>query len=240
MEVELVMAEFGPNRRNAGSAELPEKRLSPTLPTMLKYFPNLKLTLYSDQNLIAETKTVQESTLRFVKPIGKLHPRQNWRSSSYYKVFGLLASTKEVAIAMDSDFFVCSGEAKRIISLTRRFGVCVVSNPRYLVKVDTLVGADSDRKFDESGGYGFAVNCGVMSFNRSCSKARKFLELYGKIRWKTGRGTVAFWRAQWESGFEFQPYVLPPQWNVCEEHCGIGNEVILHAGHQKIREYYKI
>jgi hypothetical protein len=151
-----------------------------------------------------------------------------------------MKSTSRISIAMDSDFYVYSPNVKYIIPLTEKFGLCTPLNPRYTVRKDTLVGADSDKKLDDSGGFGLAVNTGIVSFYRDNSKARKFLEAYCKRRKVEGRGTISFWRTMWDFANEYTPYILPPQWNVCREHCGIGDEIILHIGHKQVRKYYKI
>jgi len=46
------------------------------------------------------------------------------------------------------------------------------------------------------------------------------------------------WRAVYQT--EVAPYILPPQWCVCAENVGIGNEIILHIGHDKVREFYGV
>lgn len=245
MSIELIIAEFGSVRKNAGDARFRNgDRLNPTLETMMKFFPDLSLTIYTDQeewvSLPKKISNIGKIVIRFVPQIGKLHQRQPWRSSSFYKIIGLLDAEEEIAIAMDADFHVLNEQVLKLFVLTKKFGCCVAMNPRYLVKVDTAIGNDSDRKLDESGGMGLAINGGVMSFNTKSEKARRFLRLYAKKRLETGRGTVAFWRAQWESGEVYQPYILPPQWNVCKEHIGIRNEIILHMGHKDVKKYYKI
>jgi len=232
------MAEFGQGRANCGNTDLRKYgRLDPTLTTMLKFFPDLKLTVYTDHNMKI---TYNNSEVRVVKPLSVGHPRSNWRSSSYYKHYGLLQASNDIAVAMDADFHVASENVKYIVPLTKRFGVCIPLNPRYIVRKDTLIGTDSDKKLDETGGYGTAINAGVISFHTTNNKARKFLELYCNRRKVEGRGTVSFWRATWDSGYGFNPYILPPQWCVCREHVGIGDEIILHIGHKEVKDYYAI
>jgi hypothetical protein len=238
--INLVMAEFGRARKNAGGSKLnPVWRLEPTLSTMLKFFPDLYLTIYTDQDI--KVRYPPETVIKKVPLIGDpKHPRAPWRSSSYWKHFGLLESPHIFSVAMDSDLYVYSSDVKRLSILTKRFGLCLPMNPRLLVRVDTMVGADSDRELDETGGTGFAVNLGVMSFWRDHAPARRFLEAYCKRRKVEGRSTVSMWRTIWESGSHFHPYMLPIQWCVCKKDVGVGDEIILHAGHQAVREYYKV
>jgi hypothetical protein len=52
------------------------------------------------------------------------------------------------------------------------------------------------------------------------------------------RGPVNMWRAVYQAGFF--PCLLPSQWCVCAEDVGIEEPVILHIGHEKVRDYYGI
>ena len=113
-------------------------------------------------------------------------------------------------------------------------------NPRFTVRKDTLVGADSDKQLDETGGFGLSINAGLCSFDRNNAKAREFLRMFCERRKVEGRGTVSFWRTMWDKTNDFHPAILPPQWCVCREHVGIGDEIILHAGHKEVKEFYKI
>ena len=182
MSINLIMAEFGKRRRNTGDASLGSYgRFDPTLKTMLQFFPDLFLTIYTDQDI--EVNYPPETSIRKVPPIGdQKHPRAPWRSSSYWKHYGLLESPHQFSIAMDADLYVYSSDVKKLPILTENFGLCLPMNPRLLVRVDTLVGADSDRELDETGGTGFAVNLGMMSFWRDHAPARRFLSAYCKRR----------------------------------------------------------
>lgn len=246
--INLIMSEFGRKRRNSGDANLSKHdRFNPTLKTMLRYFPEIKLTIYTDllcedMSLSKPWYSLSNSNIEIIRPIvpfDSSHPRYGWRASSYFRAYGLANSEHKIAIAADADLYVLSDAVKMIIPLVERFGVCFPLNPRFLVKTDTLVGADSDKVLDETGGYGLAVNNGFMAADPTNSKAFQFLELYMKHRKQTGRGTIALWRATYESGHNFNPYVLPPQWCVCKKHAGIGDEIVLHVGHKKVQDFYK-
>jgi hypothetical protein len=58
------------------------------------------------------------------------------------------------------------------------------------------------------------------------------------MRQRPIRGPTAMWRAIWRSNKN--PYMLPPQWCVCQENCGVGNEIMLHVGHEKVKQYYGV
>jgi len=231
------MSEFGKNRNNCGDSDLTTfKRFDPTLTTMLKYFPDLKLTVYTDFDIDKLHDNME--VIKLESPMCSIkHPRYGWRNSSYYRTYGLLNSNYDIAIAMDSDLHVMSEDVKKIEMLTKRFGVCIIPNSRNLVRTDTLVGADSDGKLDETNGVGYATNNGFMSLYTKNKKAKEFVKSYMDIRKGMGRGTVALWKAIWNS--DFNPYMLPPQWCVCRNYCGIGDEIILHVGHDKVKNHYK-
>ena len=58
------------------------------------------------------------------------------------------------------------------------------------------------------------------------------------------RGPLAMWRASWKSGVN--PYMLPLQWCVCPPHHGeanlllneTGNEIMIHVGHDIVKNFY--
>jgi DNA-binding transcriptional LysR family regulator len=155
----------------------------------------------------------------------------------YYQLRHLLESQSDVAIAFDADLRIVSPDVKALPLFAERFGMALPANPRMLVRVDTLIGAYSDRELDETNGTGYAVNNGVLAFSTRHTAARRTLEAAaGIIRRSAIRAPLALWRACWQTGFS--PYLLPPQWCVCQEHVGIGNEIILHVGHEKVARYY--
>ena len=51
------------------------------------------------------------------------------------------------------------------------------------------------------------------------------------------RASLVMWKSAWETGIF--PYILPKQCCLCDGNEGLGEEVILHVGHEKIKEYYK-
>jgi len=84
----LIMCEFGEERKNAGGAELPEQRLEPTLSSTLKYFPDLRLTIYTDCLKEFDTGSIP-TEVKTVSPIfDKEHPRYGWRCANYYRAVG--------------------------------------------------------------------------------------------------------------------------------------------------------
>ncbi len=246
-KVNLVMAEFGSKRQNSNqstfeSLNVGRNKFNPSLDSFLSHFSNfpdidLSVTIYTDQDY-----KIDDPMVRFLKKqpfYDSSHPRFGWRCNDYYKVLALLESDADIAISLDSDMMIVSPEVKTIIPITQKFGVTLPINPRMLVKYDGNIGQDgcTTRTYDESNGNGLSTNMSPISFDTKNDRARKLLEEYCNQMIKDPvRGPLAMWRAQWESGVN--PYVLPVQWCVCNQDCGIGNEIMLHLGNQPVIDYY--
>jgi hypothetical protein len=225
LTVELILAQF------AAFAS----QVQPSLDSFKKHFPEASVTLYTDGDQIAVERI--DSIKRVRPPFAENHERYAWRSNDFYKVTGLLESQADIAIAVDCDMLFVSSDARALIPLTQRFGLCLPANPRLLVKTDTLIGTDSDGKLDDTLGCGFAFNATPIAFSRQHTAARKLLEQSRREMMSNPvRGPLALWRAAWTCGFA--PYLLPFQWCVCHEHVGIGDEIILHMGHESVRIFY--
>lgn len=172
-------------------------------------------------------------------PFDPNHPRYGWRMNDYWQMRGLLESPADIAIALDADMQIVSHDVRTIIPLVKKFGLCLTVNPRNLVRVDTLVGADSDQKLDETNGTGYALNSALIAFDTSNARARELLkEAASQMEINPVRAPLAYWRAIYKTGFF--PCLLPPQWCVCGGDEGIGNEIILHIGHESIRNHYGV
>ena len=193
----------------------------PNTDNIKKYFPNATISVYTDlPNIVKED-----------------HPRYGWIMNDYWKVKKILQSKAQIAIAMDGDLFIVNKDVEKIIPLVKKFGICLLANPRKLVRVDTLIGAGSDKQLDETNGTGYALNGAVVAVDITNVRVRRLLEKFCEIMEKTPlRAPLVWWRAIWETGIN--PYILPPNWCVCEEDVGIDNEIILHIGHEKVKEYY--
>jgi hypothetical protein len=225
--IEVILAQFGSRA----------EQVEPSLTSFTTYFPQASVTLYTDRTLGCSPRNV---TIRRVRPpFSAQHDRYGWHCSDLYKVRGLLQSPADLAIAVDCDMYIVSDEVRTIVPLTQRFGLCLPANPRLLVKVDTTTGADTDGLLDVTRGCGFAVNSSPIAFATRHRGARKLLQSFvGEMERNPVRAPLALWRACWAS--RFTPYLLPFQWCVCQEHVGIGNEIILHSGHAAVRQFYKL
>ena len=159
--------------------------------------------------------------------------RKGWRMNDFYKVQMLLESKEEVAVSFDGDMFILNDNFYQIEDLAKRFGLCLPVNPRYTVELDARIGADGD----SCRSYAHAVNMSPIAFHTKNNRARKMLQAYCQfMQEEPHRGTLVMWKAIYHTGF--MPSLLPPQWCVCREHIGVGDEIILHIGHDEVRDHY--
>jgi hypothetical protein len=210
---EIIFAEFGATK------------FSPDIDGIQRHFPEATITYLNEH--------------RVRGPFYESDQRWGNRMNDYWKVRGILESKADVAICMDADTRIVSDKVRALFPLVRQFGLCLPANPRRLVMVDTAMGADSDQKLDESLGFGHAFNMTPIAVAHGCGyeKEREVLNEYLRIMETAPvRGPLAMWRACYNTGFF--PCLLPAQWCVCAEDVGCGNEVILHVGHDKVREHY--
>lgn len=164
-------------------------------------------------------------------------PYWGYYQNDYWKVKLLLESKADIAICFDADIKIVRDEVRTIIPLVKKFGFCLPANPRKLVKIDTEIGSHSDRQLDDTLGMAYALNMTPIAFNTKDIMARGVLDVYCDLMLSNPvRGPLNMWRAIYQVGV--YPCLLPPQWCVCAEDVGIGNEIILHIGHEKVRNYY--
>lgn len=241
--IELVMSEFGHARLNAGGGQLSQfDRLNPTLDSFRKIFPKASVTLFTDQDLSIG------GAVRVVKvspPFSRDEHRYGWRAHDYYQAVGMLESSADIAIAMDSDMLIVSEGFRVIVELADIFGLAVPINPRLLQKIDGGIGTDStyDAASDRTMGLGMSYNLTPIAFSTRHKIARTLLERYSeKLRLYPGRGAVHLVNASYEIGY--QPCILPPQWCVCSprelDSKHIWREAIaLHVGHKDVLPRWK-
>lgn len=210
MTIEFIMAEFySKNRVNVDN--------------ILAYFPEASIRVYKDDN----TPFLFDSR----------HPRAGWRMNDYQKFAGILESKADIAIAIDADMEMVSSKVRTIIPLIQKFGFCVPASSRRLVSHDTMIGADSDKQLDETLGTGHTMCTAFIAADPKDICVRKCLfEAREMMKENPLRGPLVLWRAIWKTGI--YPYILPQQWCVCEDDIGIGNEIILHVGHEKVWKHY--
>ncbi|MFA5075665.1 MAG: hypothetical protein WC436_06210, partial [Candidatus Babeliales bacterium] len=211
VKIELIFAEFG------------ERACPVNRKHFQTYFPDAEIVEISEEG----RKYIGDPT----------HPRFGWRMNDYHKVCGLVKSAADIAISFDADMRIVSDQVKSIIDLVSTFGLCLPISPRRLVRVDNTIGQDGQVLMEDAVRFMHAVNCGIIALDKSNERAMFCAKTFLRIMERTPmRGPVAWAKAFYIT--EFSPCLLPAQWCVCAEDAGCGNEIVLHAGHQKVREHY--
>ena len=86
MSLEIICAEFGP-RKNNNNLEFRMPRLDPTYTNVKNYFPDAKITLYTDRPEIANDYPDVNLHLVDVEkdtPFSKNHPYWGWFCCDYF------------------------------------------------------------------------------------------------------------------------------------------------------------
>ena len=167
--VTLILAQFGPEAEN----------LNPTLSGMRKYFPVLRVVLYTDEDQ-GQREAHNLDELIVVEETFPRGPRYGNRMNDYWKVRGLLEQSGEVRIAMDTDMLITSSRVTALTDLTKRFGLCLPANPRLLVSEDARIGTDGGELVEPGLRAMHAVNMSPIAFSkfRASGAAEKCLEYY--------------------------------------------------------------
>jgi hypothetical protein len=246
--VEIIFAEFGPNRGDHGGVKFGNDRLDPSYHTFKKYFPNASIKVYTD--IPDNFKKYAELDSKFsIKKIdisnyeflNNNHPRAGYRCSDYFRVVGMLESNYEYAIYTDSDMFVCSHDVTQGILLSDTYGLCVPANPRLLFEKDIILGVDAPESNTEIFKKGInytkmhSFNAAPLFFSTKHVNARSMLEKYCQLFEKNPmRGPSCLNLASITS--KYFPCLLPFQW--CVSRDNIQDEVILHVGKQQVAQKY--
>jgi len=244
MNIEFIFSEFGlRSTANQPDSFTDEYRLDPTYSSVKKFFPQAKLTLYTDVPELG--KNYSDVEVRVVdvnnSPFSKSNHRWGWHCCDYYEAKGLLESTADVAISVDSDLMFISDEVKTILPITKKFGVCVPTNQRQMVKIDGIYtrGNDGDYHLDEDESRGNLLTYDLWwaSFHTSNKRGRTWLEEFCRLmETNPKRAPLQMSRASWNTGI--YPYSMPVQFGVGNGHIGCGDEIILHVGHVEVQDHY--
>ena len=244
MNVEFIFSEFGlRSTANQPDSFTDEYRLDPTYSSVKEFFPEAKLTLYTDIEELG--KNYPDVEVRLVNidesPFTKSNHRWGWHCCDYYEAKGLLESTADVAISVDSDLMFVSSDVRTILPITKRFGVCVPTNERQMVKVDGIHtrGNDGDYHLDEDESKGNLLTYDLWwcSFDVSDNRGRAWLSEFCRLmETNPKRAPLQMSRASWNTGIH--PYSMPQQWGVGSGYIGCGNEIILHVGHTNVQDHY--
>tara|TARA_R110001592_G_C13145374_1_gene747674 strand:- start:1269 stop:2018 length:750 start_codon:yes stop_codon:yes gene_type:complete len=244
MNIEFIFSEFGSrSTANQPDSFTDEFRLDPTYSSVKKFFPEAKLTLYTDIKELAKNYSDVEVRLIDIEesPFSKSNHRWGWHCCDYYEAKGLLESTADVAVSVDSDLMFVSDEVRTILPITKKFGVCVPTNQRQMVKIDGIYtrGNDGDYHLDEDESRGNLLTYDLWwaSFHTSNKRGRTWLEEFCRLmETNPKRAPLQMSRASWNTGI--YPYSTPVQFGVGNGHIGCGDEIILHVGHIEVQDYY--
>ena len=245
MNIEFIFSEFGSRSTANQPGSFTDKfRLDPTYSSIKQFFPEAKITLYTDTREFANN--YKDVEVRFVdvendSPFIKSNNRWGWHCCDYYEVTGLLESTADIAISVDSDLMFVSDQVKTLISIVKKFGLCVPTNERQLVKVDGIHtrGNDGDYYLDEDETKGNLLTYDLWwaGFNTSDDRGRIWLKEFCRLMENNPRrAPLQMSRASWNTGIH--PYSMPQQWGVGSGYIGCGNEIILHVGHTNVQDHY--
>lgn len=237
ISMEFIFTEFGEERVNAGGAILDSKnRLEPSLSGIRRFFPNAKITVYTDFDWDDHTLNIKKVTSPVSDPH---HPRFGYRTGVYFKFKGLVESEADFACALDSDMYFVNENIYSLVTLTQKMGFCVANTPRQIINQDMDISYDAQPVRDKSLGNGHSYNQSPMTLWKGDARGTKYYETCKQImKDDPSRGSLVMYKAAWETGF--YPYVLPKQFCVCGSDVGCGYEILLHIGHPQVSEYYNI
>jgi hypothetical protein len=243
MELEIIFSEFGKRSQSNQRWVSDMPRLDPTYSSVKKYFPEAKLTLYTDIPEIGDNYSDIETRKINIddSPFSKSNHRWGWHCCDYYQALGLLNSKADVAISCDSDLMFTSEQVRTIIPIIKKFGICVPTNERQLVKNDGIYTRGNDGDYhigeDESMGNLLTYDLWWIGYHTKDSRGRKWLKEFCRLmETNPKRGPLQLSRAAWNTGV--YPYSMPIQFGVGSGHIGCGNEIILHVGHTNVQDYY--
>lgn len=246
--IEIIFAEFGPNRGDHGGVKIKNDRLDPSYQTFKKYFPNASIKVYTDypdnfKNYVESDSnfTISKVDINDYDFLNNSHPRRGYRCSDYFRIIGMLESKYDYCIYTDSDMYVCSQDVLQGISLSNIYGLCVPANPRLLFEKDIYLGVDAPQSNTEifKKGISFtkmhSFNAAPLFFSTKHSEARSMLEKYCQIFEKNPmRGPSCLNLASISS--KYFPCLLPFQW--CVSRDNIDDEIILHVGKAQVANKY--
>lgn len=236
MSITFVMAEFGRLRKNAGGKDVMKYgRLDPAYTEFKKYFPRANFEVYTDFELMEKYPDVK--VIRVADDSSLFSGRrQGWVANDYYKVRGLVHSSGDVVVAIDSDIVPVSPDVLTLTDYIVRFGCVAPLNPRMIARVDNKIGGGGGARLEcDSGLVTNSVPFGIYKGNfKACQYANYVATAIERTHIRL---PVVMWQIAWQMGY--QPCILPPQWCVCQEHYKLPHKIILHVGHPKIHEIYE-
>lgn len=237
LKINFYFSEFGEDRVNSGGELLlNESRLNPTLKSIRKYFPQARIIVYTNFDL-------KEENIEIIKIedspfIDTNSSHKGYHIADYYKFYALANATGDFNCVIDSDMDIVSSNITALIAMTEKFGFCVPHNNRQSMVKDMRLSQNTIEIDDESKGLGYSYNQSPMTIWENDKRGREFYtQCYLELVKHPAKASFSMWKAAWETGI--YPYVLPKEWCLCIGDEGIGDEVVLHVGHDSVKKYYK-
>ena len=211
MSLDIIFAEFGSRDKANQKWSNPIGRLDPTYQSVKSFFPEANIICYSDDESIGdgydvEVRHIDSESTPFDKDYREGSGKLKWgyHCCDYYQIKGLLESTADVAIAMDSDLMFVSDEVKTLVPIIKKFGICCPQNERQMVKVDGLYTRGNDGDYhigeDESRGNILTYDLWWTGFLTEDNRGRAYLsEFLRLMKENPKRGPLQLTRAAWNT-----------------------------------------
>lgn len=248
----IIIAAFGDRRREV-------QRLIKNIRCFVDY---PIIIIQDEQSNIGAVEPDANVKIKYVERVWQtIDPRSGVRNSNYFKIKTTLdcywnnRNEFDSVCLLDDDMFILNENFIDGFAIAERFGAALPLNPRTYVKYNAM-GADVQQKdLDEIASapqYAPACNFSPFFISIQHATARNFaLSLIGELRDNVCRGTLAVWKASWES--RFMPVLLPEQWCICGEEAQYIKDytqqlrgqqlsiepIMLHLGHQKTCDVFK-
>lgn len=241
----FLIAAFG-DRREQVQRIIKNIRSYVDYPIHLITTDNSKTGLGIGTNLLFESAKIHVEFVNRIWPKGS--GREGIRNSNYYKVLFALEYGYNSVCLIDDDMFIVHKGFFEGFELAERFGAAVPMNPRIYVGYNAM-GADG--RVVKELYYAPACNFSPFFYCNINTAANIFMkELKDQLRNNVCRGTLAMWKASWQTGFS--PVYLPEQWCVCGSNAEYirdytkvlqGKELsipamCLHLGHEAVKDAF--
>jgi hypothetical protein len=218
----------------------------------IRSITDLPVTIYSDQSYNLPFEKVR---VEVVTPKWQGQQRAGIKNSNLWKAKGCLFGDYDSTMAIDDDMRIVHPKFTEGFDMADHFGLLLPINPRTYQKFNKMGDEVTAKHLQEIKDLPDYATCWNFSPMFTCiyrSSAVYFLELLIKEleREDTHRGTVALWKAAWETSTS--PFCLPLEWCVCqgiEGHCGGWTchkagisypvePIMLHCGHKEVKDFY--
>jgi len=212
----------------------------------IRKFTDLPISVLCDFPDFYKSLRYGNDNVKFLKvePMWIGHPRYGNRNKNFYQIYGLTLVNYSSILFLDDDMRIVDSRVFEGFELADRFNLCLPINPRCFVGVDAKIGSDVPANERNAELYSAtAWNCAIMFVNKinwGKSGVKEFIDIYCEISKQTPmRMPMLLWKTIERTGFV--PYPLPYPWCVCLEDINNMHQkpIVLHCGHQVVKEYHE-